>query len=119
MSCLFCSMIDGTIPVTKIGENDQAIAIMDIHPAAPVHALVIPRKHCRDITELNAAQDKGAQMAGILDLIATVTLKAQIRESGFRVISNQGPDASQSVFHLHFHVLGGAKLQAGLDAPGR
>jgi len=115
MNCLFCGMRDGSIEVKKIDENPYAFAIYDIHPAAKSHVLVIPKKHCKDILELNQNGDCADTYLGIFQLVEGVVKKTGISESGFRLVVNAGPDASQSVFHLHFHVLGGQKLQASVN----
>jgi len=103
--CLFCSIAAGEIPADIVIETDDVIAFNDINPAAPTHVLVIPRRHIASAAELEAA-DAGL-LAAIFDVAAQVGRTA---DGGWRLVTNVGPDAGQSVFHLHFHVLGGRPL---------
>ena len=107
MDCLFCKFISGEIPVTKVFENDDMIIIRDIAPQAPVHILVIPKKHIASVDEINA--ENSAIVAEIFENIPGIAKEAGIT-NGYRVISNCGDDACQSVHHLHFHIVGGAQL---------
>jgi len=108
MSCLFCKIVAQEIPATVVAENDDAIAFRDIHPAAPTHVLVIPKKHIASVSEMNG---EDAPLLGRLVLFASDVAKQEgIAESGFRLVSNTGPSAGQSVFHLHWHVLGGRDM---------
>ncbi len=107
-SCVFCKIVSGEIPSPMLGESEHAVAFADIHPAAPVHALVIPRKHMAAFAEANV-QD--ATILGDLMLLAArVARELGLERSGYRLVSNTGEDAGQSVAHLHVHVLGGRKL---------
>ncbi|MNK42862.1 HIT-like protein [compost metagenome] len=103
--CLFCRIIRGEIPAQLIYEDEHAVAFRDINPQAPVHVLVIPRQHIPSIAHLEG-DVCNQQMAAI----RRVAEQEGIAESGFRVVTNHGPDAQQSVFHLHWHVLGGRAL---------
>ncbi len=106
--CLFCKIINGEIPSNKVYEDDKVFAFRDINPQAPVHVLVIPKEH---IASVGAAEDVDAEtLAACLKACAKVAKLEGVAESGFRVVSNCGDDACQSVHHLHFHVLGGKKL---------
>ena len=105
--CLFCKILKGDIPSEKIYENDLVYAFPDIHPQAPVHILVIPKAHVADAAE-SAAHD-GILEACLKACVEVAKLKG-IDETGYRIITNTGKDARQSVSHLHFHVLGGAEL---------
>lgn len=106
--CLFCKIINGEIPSNKVYEDDKVFAFRDINPQAPVHVLVIPKEH---IASVGAAEDVDAEtLAACLKACAKVAKLENVAESGFRVVSNCGGDACQSVHHLHFHVLGGKKL---------
>ncbi len=106
--CLFCKIINGEIPSNKVYEDDKVFAFRDINPQAPVHVLVIPKEH---IASVGAAEDVDAEtLAACLKACAKVAKLENVAESGFRVVSNCGDDACQSVHHLHFHVLGGKKL---------
>ena len=107
MDCLFCKIIAGEIPSTKVYEDEFCYAFKDINPIAPVHWLFIPKTH---ISGASAVTAENAEVVGkIFTAIAKVTAEAGIT-NGFRVITNCGEDAGQTVPHLHFHVLGGEQL---------
>jgi len=106
--CTFCKIIKGEIPSEKVYEDDEVIAFYDIHPAAPVHVLVIPKKHISHLTELK--QEDEALIGKIYTVINKVAQKENIDEKGFRVIVNCGEDGGQIVNHIHFHLLGGTHL---------
>lgn len=103
--CLFCRIVKGEIPAQLIYEDAHAVAFRDINPQAPVHVLVIPRQHIPSIAHL-----EGDVCSQQMEAIRRVAEQEGIAESGFRVVTNHGPDAQQSVFHLHWHVLGGRAL---------
>lgn len=107
MDCLFCKIVAGEIPSTKMFENDDMIIIKDIAPQAPVHYLAIPKKHFADITEMEEEDVAlvGRMIKKIGELAPTFGLDA-----GFRVVTNKGDNGRQSVHHLHLHILGGEKL---------
>ena len=105
--CLFCKIAAGEIPSKKLYEDDQVVAFYDIAPQAKVHFLVIPKKHICSAAALT--EEDGALLGHIFAVIAKLA-KEQGLENGYRVISNVGEDAGQTVKHLHFHVLGGEKL---------
>lgn len=107
MDCLFCKIIEGTIPSSKVYEDDICLAFRDINPQAPTHILVIPKLHIASMDEVN--EGNSACVAHIFECIPRIAA-AEGLEKGYRVISNCGEDACQSVKHLHFHVLGGRKL---------
>lgn len=108
MSCLFCKIVEGSIPSRKVYEDEHIVAFHDIAPQAPVHILVIPKKH---ISALDEAGPEDAELLGRVQLAAQqVARDAGIVEGGYRVVTNNGPDAGQVVFHIHYHVLGGHKL---------
>ena len=107
MDCLFCKIIAGDIPSTKVYEDELVYAFRDIAPQAPTHILVIPKAHIASVAELTA--DNSAVVAHIFEVIPQIA-KAEGLENGYRVVSNCGPDAGQTVFHLHFHILGGKPL---------
>ena len=107
MDCLFCKMAAGEIPVTKVYEDDQVLAFNDIDPQAPVHFLVIPKAHIASVSQLDD-QNSGV-VAHIYRVIAKLARDMGL-ERGYRVVTNCGPDAGQSVEHLHFHVLAGRNL---------
>ena len=107
MNCLFCKIIAGEIPSTKVYEDALCYAFRDIAPQAPTHILVIPKTHIASVNELTA--ENSAVVAHIFSVIPQIA-KAEGLENGYRVVSNCGPDAGQTVFHLHFHILGGKAL---------
>ncbi|MBQ9861820.1 MAG: histidine triad nucleotide-binding protein [Clostridia bacterium] len=107
MDCIFCKIAAGEIPSKKVYEDDLVLAFHDIQPAAPTHILVIPKAHlsgCGDITSENSAV-----VAHIFEVIAKIT--AELGLTDYRVVTNKGESAGQSVFHLHFHILGGKTLK--------
>ena len=107
MNCLFCKIIAGDIPSSKVYEDETVYAFRDIAPQAPTHILVVPKAHmsgCNDVTLENSAV-----VAHIFEVIPQIA-KAEGLENGYRVVSNCGEDAGQTVPHLHFHILGGKKL---------
>ncbi len=106
-NCLFCKIIAGIIPSSKVYEDEKILAFKDINPQAPVHVLVIPKTHIASVDEITA--ENSGVIAYIFENIPNIAKLAGI-ENGYRVISNCGPDACQTVPHLHFHVLGGAHL---------
>lgn len=107
MDCLFCKIIAGEIPSAKVYENDYVYAFRDIQPQAPVHVLIVPKEHISSIDEVTPANsDLVRHVAEAIPEVA----KALGLENGYRVITNVGEDGCQSVRHLHFHLLGGAKL---------
>lgn len=105
--CIFCKIAAGEIPSACLYEDENVFAFRDINPQAPVHFLVIPKEHIASVAELNA--ENSAIVSKCFEVIAKVALQEGL-ESGYRVISNCGPDAGQTVPHLHFHVLGGKPL---------
>lgn len=104
-NCLFCRIARGEIPATKVYEDDQVIAFRDIAPAAPTHILVIPREHLENVAALDHAHD--ALTAHLIRVANQVAAQAGLVETGYRLVTNSGRDGGQSVYHLHFHVLGG------------
>ena len=105
--CLFCKIVAGTIPSTKVYEDETVLAFRDIAPMAPTHILVIPKAHIADAASVTAANS--AVVAHIFEVIGEIA-KAEGLTEGFRVVSNCGPHAGQTVHHLHFHILGGRQL---------
>lgn len=105
-SCLFCRIVAGEIPAQIVAQNDVCVAFRDVAPQAPLHVLVVPRAH---VPSLGAAGDPGTVGAVAL-LAAQVARDAGYGDSGFRTVVNDGPDAGQSVPHLHMHVLAGRPL---------
>lgn len=107
MDCLFCKIAAGQIPSTKVYEDEKVLAFRDIAPMAPTHILVIPKTHIGSVAEVTA--ENAAVVAHIFTVIPQIA-QAEGLTGGYRVISNCGPDAGQSVQHLHFHILGGKQL---------
>ena len=108
MDCLFCKIIAGDIPSTKVYEDDLVYAFRDIAPQAPTHILVIPKVHIGSVNEVTA--ENSGVVAHIFEIIPQIA-EAEGLTGGYRVVSNCGPDAGQTVHHLHFHILGGKTLQ--------
>ena len=106
--CLFCKIAAGEIPSSKVYEDEDVLAFRDIAPQAPVHVLVIPKKHVSGWYDAQGESD--AALAKLVRTAATVAKLEGVVESGFRVVSNCGKDAQQSVSHLHLHVLGGCEM---------
>lgn len=102
--CIFCKIIRGEIPSTRVYEDDEVLAFKDIHPSAPVHVLLIPKKH---IARLSEATPEDQQALGKMMLVASQVAREQGSVDGFRTIINDGRVGRQDVFHLHMHVLGG------------
>ena len=107
MDCIFCKIISGDIPSKKAYEDETMYAFYDINPQAPVHILVIPKEHIESVDAVTP--ENSAIVAKIFEKIPMIAREAGIT-NGYRVISNCGDDACQSVHHLHFHILGGAQL---------
>jgi len=104
--CLFCKIVAGEIPADVVASTDRAVAFRDIDPKAPVHVLVVPREHHRDVAALAAADPQLlADVVALAEQVAT-----DLDEGEFRLIFNTGPKSGQSVFHTHGHVLAGARL---------
>ncbi|REK77411.1 histidine triad nucleotide-binding protein [Paenibacillus paeoniae] len=110
MDCIFCKIVDGAIPSKKVFENDRVLAFQDIQPAAPVHILIIPKKH---IPTMNDVADEDNELIGELFAVARQIAQEQgIAEAGYRLVNNVNEDGGQIVYHLHIHLLGGKKLGA-------
>jgi len=103
--CLFCKFISGEIPVKKVFEDEQLIVIEDIAPVAPVHLLIIPKKHT--VNTLDLTPDDTVLVGHVFQVAAKLARELGVAEHGFRIVNNNNSGAGQSVFHLHFHLLGG------------
>ena len=112
MDCIFCKIIAGDIPSAKVYEDENVYAFRDIQPQAPVHVLVVPKKHVASADEING---ENADLVAKIFAAIPVIAKAEGLTNGYRVITNCGEDGCQSVKHLHFHVLGGKKLSERMD----
>lgn len=104
--CIFCRIASGEIPAARVAESDAAVAFRDLNPQAPVHVLVVPRRHVASLAD--AAE--GDELGALLLLAREVARLEGIADSGYRVVTNSGADAGQTVHHLHLHVLGGRAL---------
>jgi diadenosine tetraphosphate (Ap4A) HIT family hydrolase len=111
--CIFCKIIAGEIPAPRVYEDENMIVIKDISPQAPVHLLVIPKEHYANISEMTDAQ--AATLAVILKKLGEISDTLGL-SGGFRMISNKGTDACQTINHLHIHLLGGEKLSENMNA---
>ena len=108
--CVFCKIVGGEIPAKIVYEDDLVVAFDDIEPQAPIHIIIIPKRHTKNLLEAREMED--ALLARLLRAAADIAERTGLSETGFRIISNCGRDARQSVSHLHIHMLGGKKLSA-------
>ena len=106
--CLFCKIAAGQIPSKIVYQDEDVVAFEDINPQAPYHILLIPRRHIASMADLT--EEDGTLLARLFMVAAKLAHKLGFDESGYRFVTNVGPDAGQSVFHLHFHLLGGRKF---------
>ncbi len=107
MDCLFCKIIAGEIPSTKVYEDELVYAFNDIKPMAPVHVLIVPKKHISSAADITA--ENSAVVAHIFEVAAKIAAEKGLKD-GFRIVTNSGDHACQSVHHLHFHLLGGRQM---------
>ena len=107
-NCIFCKIAAGQIPATLVLQDEDVVAFRDLHPQAKDHILIIPRQHLVSMTELT--KEHGPLLANIYLAAQTIARQLGIEQSGYRVVTNVGPDSGQTVFHLHFHLLGGEQL---------
>ncbi len=108
MDCIFCKIVQGEIPSKIVYEDDAVLAFDDINPEAPVHVLVIPKKHIASFNELTA-QD-GELLVKIMESIQRIAILKKVDQSGYRIVNNCGADGGQTVGHLHFHIMGGREM---------
>ncbi|MFF2155908.1 histidine triad nucleotide-binding protein [Paenibacillus chitinolyticus] len=108
MDCLFCKIRDGQIPSKQVYEDEQVLAFHDIQPAAPVHILIIPKKHIASMKD--AGEEDWTLIGSVHKAAQQIARDFGIEESGYRLINNCGPDSGQVVFHIHYHLLGGTNL---------
>jgi histidine triad (HIT) family protein len=106
--CIFCKIVDGKIPSTKVFENEKVLGFKDLRPNASIHYLFIHKEHTKDVNDMSGSGSN--QFADIFAGIKEVTENEKLTEKGFRVVTNSGPNAGQTVFHTHFHVLAGEPL---------
>jgi len=105
MDCLFCKIINGDIPSTKVFEDDLLLAFRDIDPQAPEHIIIIPKKHIASANEITP--ENSADIAHIWETIPKIAAQLGLTEQGYRIVNNCGAAAGQTVFHIHFHLMGG------------
>jgi len=110
--CIFCKIVGGEFGTPFVAETARAVAFRDVDPKAPTHVLVVPRNHVAGLHHLSPSD--GSLVAELMSLAVEVARREGIVDSGYRVLTNDGPDAGQTVSHLHLHVLGGHPLTAGL-----
>jgi histidine triad (HIT) family protein len=106
--CIFCKLVEGKIPSTKIYEDEHVIGFKDLRPQAAIHQLFIHKKHTKDINEL--VKNDPAQLAHLFNGIRIYSEKENLTKDGIRIVTNLGPNAGQTVFHTHLHVLAGEPL---------
>ena len=106
-NCLFCKIAKGEISAQKVFENEHVFGFVDIHPQAKIHLLFVHKKHTANINEMSGDPEAIAQM---FQGIAEYTKGHELSKNGYRIVTNQGPDAGQTVFHTHFHIVGGEAL---------
>ena len=111
MDCLFCSIIAGDIPSTKVYEDEMCYAFLDINPQAPVHCLVVPKLHMTSLNDIDECNS--SYISHIMSVIPRIAIALGL-EGGYRVVTNVGEDGCQSVKHLHFHILGGERLSENM-----
>lgn len=107
MDCLFCKIVNGDIPCTKVFEDDKVLAFRDIEPQAPVHILIIPKEHIKSAAEITSSNS--AVAAHIFEVAAKIAESEGLND-GFRIVTNCGDNAGQTVKHLHFHLMGGRQF---------
>ena len=110
MDCIFCKIIAGDIPSAKVYDDEFVYAFRDINPQAPTHVLIVPKKHMANVMECD-----NETMGHILDAAKAIAKAEGVTENGFRLVTNCGTGAGQTVFHLHFHLLGGKQLSDHMD----
>ncbi len=109
VDCIFCKIVAGEIPSTRLYQDESVTAFRDIHPVAPTHILIVPKKHLASINEVELQDEL---LVGHLFTVARkLAEQEKIQQSGYRLILNTGPDAGQEVFHLHLHLLGGQRMR--------
>jgi histidine triad (HIT) family protein len=112
MDCVFCQIIEDKIPSDFVYRDDEIVAFRDIHPVAPTHVLIVPRKHIPDLVQLTEADLP--VIASMVKAANQIAKQEGISQSGYRLVVNCGPDAGQVVPHLHMHLIGGRRLTNGL-----
>jgi len=111
--CIFCKIVNGTIPSSRVYEDDDVMAFDDIHPMAPVHVIIIPKRHIETLMDVTA--DNMKAVSSLMNAAREVARVKGIDKRGFRTVINCNEEGGQVIFHLHMHVLGGKKLKDELD----
>ena len=109
MDCVFCEIIKGNIPSTKVYEDEFVTAFNDLNPVTPVHVLIVPKMHISSVNEVTA--ENSAVISHIYEVASELAKELGIADDGYRIVTNCGKNAGQTVFHLHFHLLGGTELK--------
>ena len=108
-SCVFCKIVSGDIPSEKVYEDDDLLAFEDLSPAAPVHVLIIPKKHMATLRDIGEAD---RELIGAIFVAANkIAVEKGLAEEGFRIVANCGENGGQTVFHVHYHLLGGRRME--------
>ena len=107
--CIFCKIIKGEIPCSKVYEDDKVLAFNDINPQSPVHVLIVPKTHVQSIMDMNV--DEYQIIGHVFNVASKLAKELHVDEKGFRIVNNIGEDGGQTVPHVHFHLLGGRSLQ--------
>ena len=110
--CIFCKITSGEIPCQKVYENDKVLAFEDIHPMAPIHVIIIPKKHIATLMDVDAKSV--ADLQSMMSAAQEVARVKKVDQKGFRMVINCNKEGGQVVFHLHMHLLGGLRLKNGL-----
>ena len=108
-NCIFCKIVSGDIPGTIVFRDDQATAFRDIHPVAPTHILIVPNRHIESVSTLEPEDEN--LMGHLFTVARRLAESERIDKTGYRLISNHGPDGGQTVFHLHVHLIGGQRMK--------
>jgi histidine triad (HIT) family protein len=106
--CIFCKIIQGTLPSEKVYENERVFAFRDISPQAPVHVLIVPKKHVEDVLDVSSAD--ASVFSDLFSAAQHIAPQLKIAGGGFRTVFNSGDHACQTIFHLHLHLLGGTQM---------
>ncbi|MFZ8805708.1 MAG: histidine triad nucleotide-binding protein [Candidatus Calescibacterium sp.] len=109
--CIFCKIVRGEMSSKKVYENEKVIAFHDINPQAPVHILVVPKKHIEKITDLEDSEEDKEILYDIIKTCKIIANQMKIAERGFRIVVNTNPEGGQTVYHLHFHIIGGRQMR--------
>jgi histidine triad (HIT) family protein len=109
--CIFCKIVRGEISSKKVYENEKIVAFHDINPQAPIHILVVPKKHIEKITDISDSEEDKEILYEIIKVCKIIADQMKIAERGFRIVVNTNPEGGQTVYHLHFHLLGGRQMR--------